>query len=374
MQVLSRLDFYQVGRAYVLTRSKKIDPVVVDTAGSDVNLEIGANSFMAAAVSNQLVQNCADLFLDSASDEALDRWVWDRYRLTRKGASPALTDVVFSRPTIAAGGGTIPSGTKLTTLTGVEYFTLADATFTNTGASTDLLAVPVAVRAAQAGKIYQVGRNAIRGFNNVGQIFDQTILVNNPDVAAGGEDREDDDTLKQRARDFWTAAARGTLGAIEFGARLVPGVVTAHAEDVLGAFGQPVRVVNLFIADSSGVASRALAQLVQDKLNEYRAGGIYVTVSLSQPQIVSVLLKLAFAPGVDTVTLTAQVRASVLAFINSLGVAQRLNLADLSAVLVRFKQDGLIVNQSTVVAPVGDIVPDAGRTLRTTAGGVLLAA
>lgn len=358
----------------MLTRSKRVDPNVVDTAGSDVNLEVGSAAFMAAAVSNQLSQDAQDLFLNSAEDEALDRWIYDRYKLPRKGAAPALVTIPFTRPTANAGGGTIPAGTKLSSLAGIEYVTLAPATFTANGSATDLVALPVAARAAQAGKAFQVGRNAIRGFSNVAQIFDQTIVVNNPDPAAGGEDREDNDTYRQRAQNFWQAASRGTLGAIEQGALLVDGVVSAHAEDVLGAFGQPVRVVNLFIADSSGVASAPLAANVRAKLLEYRAGGIFVSVSLSQPQIVGVTLSLAFQVNTDTVTLSQQVLASVLSFVNSLGVAQPLRRGDLFAVLARFRQNGLIVSDGAIVSPVGDVFPDAGRTLRATSDTVLLAA
>ena len=360
--ILSRLDHYELGRQYVLTRAKRVDPKVVDTAGSDVNLLIGSASYMGAAVSNQVAQNTADLFLDSCEGEGLDRYVFDRYQLTRLGAAAALGSVEFTRPTATAGSGSIPIGTTLTTLTGIEYTTITQATF----GSTDLSA-SCDVRAAQAGKDYQVGINAIRNFGTVGDIFDQTIQLNNSTAPAGGEDVEDDDTFKNRVRDFWRTARRGTLGAIEFGARSVPGVTSAMAVEEIGSFGQPVRVVRLFISDSSGVASRALAAKVEAALFDFRAGGIFVFIDLSQPQIVSVQLHLTFAAGVaSTTTLAQQVIAAVVEYINSLGVGQTLLRADLYAVLARYKSDGLIVTDQTIVSPVGDLVPDTQHTLRTT--------
>ncbi len=369
MLVLSRLDHYSIGRNYVLTRAKRIDPKVVDTAGSDVNIIIGSASYMAAAVSNQVSQNTADLFLDSCEGEGLDRYVYDRYLLTRLGAGAALGTVEFSRPTATVGAGTIVTGTKLTTLTGIEYITLADANFTASGANS--LVVSVDVRSAQAGKSFQVGENAIRSFANVQQIFDQSIQLTNPLTTAGGEDVEDDDTFKNRVRDFWRTARRGTLGAIEFGARSVPGVVSAMAVEEIGSFGQPVRVVRLFISDSSGVASKALADKVNAALLEFRAGGIFVFVDLSQPQIIDILFHPTFAAGVtDTVTLAQAAQSALVTYVNSLGVGQTLLKADLGAVLTRYKSSGLIANDQSIVSPAGDLVPATQRTLRTTLANV----
>ena len=369
MITLSRLDLYGIGRSYVLTRAKRIDPNVIDTAGSDVNIVVGSASYMAAAVSNQVGQNTADLFLDSSEGEALDRYAFDRYQLARKGAGAALGTVQLARPTATAGGGTIPVGTKLVTLTGIEYVTITAATFVS-GA----LTASADVRSSQAGKNFQVGRNAIRNFATPGDIFDQTIQINNSDPTAGGEDAEDDDTFKSRVRDFWRTARRGTLGAIEFGALTVPGVTSASATEEIGSFGQPVRIVRLFISDSSGVASKALAAKVVTALNDFRAGGIFVVVDLSQPQIVDVTLRLTFVAGVDTVTLTTQVLAAIVEYVNSLGVGQTLLRGDLYSVLSRFKSSGLVVDQDTIVAPLGDLAPDAQHTIRTTQTNVTLAA
>lgn len=57
-------------------------------------------------------------------------------------------------------------------------------------------------------------------------------------------------------------------------------------------------------------------------------------------------------------------------FINSLPVNGTLAIGDLYSVLRRFVSDGLIVNQTTIVAPVGDLVPTLGQTLRTTPSSI----
>lgn len=364
----SRLDLYDNGRRYVITRAKRIDPAIVDVQGSDANLFIGAGSFMGHAIVRQLAARVNALLLDGSEREDLDRYAFDRYQITRKGASPALATVRFFRSSAAAGAGSINVGTRLKTLTGIEYFLLTAAVF---GAA-DLEATAT-VRASSAGKEFQVGANQIRRFDSPGAIFDQTIDLTNDTRSAGGEDAETDDVFKERIRDFWASARRGTLGAIEFGARTVAGVETAQAFEALSiTSGQPARVVELFIADSSGVSNAALAALVTNQLLEYRAGGIAVIVNISIPEIVDVKLKLTFSGNVDTSTLSEAVRAAVIAYINSLPVNGALYRSELFTVLNRFKNDGLVVTQDSIVEPAGDLVPTVGTTFRVREENVAL--
>ena len=364
-EILDRLTLYSIGRSYITTRARRIEPTTVDTRGSDANIFVGSTSFMAAAVARRLAAGLAELMLRTARGEALDRWAWDRYQQKRKGAAPARTYVVFTRLSVASGLGTIPAGTRLLTLTGIEYVTLTDATF----GSTSLTATAI-VRATSAGKVFQVGRNFIRKIARPDQLFDPSITVNNPDVAAGGEDAEDDPAFKERLRDYWRTAQRGTLSAITLGARSVPGVASATAREVLVGDAQPARVVELLIADSSGVASAALAADAMLELDDWRCAGIAVVPSLSTPQIVSVVLKLAFLAGINTAMLTLAIRTAVSEYINTLGANAMLSRAELFAVLTRYRSVGLLVTEQSIVEPAGDIVPAPGFSIRTTISNV----
>ncbi len=360
-ELLSRLDYFDIGRRYVLTRAERINPKEVDTEGSDINLLIGASSYMANAVARQNIERLNALLLDGAEDEDLDRYAWDRYGELRKGASAAVGPTVLSRSATTAGAGSIPIGTKVLTLNGVEYVTTTTANFTASG--TNSLTTGVDVRAAQAGKEFQVGANQIRRFDRPGDLFDQTIQINNPEPTAGGEPAESNDIFRDRVRGFFNAARRGTLSAIESGALTVPGVVSADAVELLSG-GIPDRSVELFIADSSGVASAVLAARVLTALEEYRAGGIYVQINTSRPVIVDVTYRLTFRAGVDTLRLRDEIRNATVEYINSLGVNEPLLRGDIAALLSRFKGDGLIVNDGTLVTPAGDIIPTQGTTIR----------
>lgn len=366
MQFLTRIDLYEQGRQFVLSRARRINPRMVDVQGSDINIYVGSASFMAQMVVRQMAERLNALLLDGCEGEDVDRYAWDRYQERRKGASPALVTVRFFRPSFAAGVGTISKGTRMLSLGGIEYVTLVDATF----GATQVDGVTAMAQSTQAGKAFEVGTNQIRRFVNTTALFDASMQVTNDEVAAGGEDREDDDTFKERLRGFWTSARRGTLTAIAFGATQVAGVVSAEAVEALTDDAIPARVVELFFADSSGVASAALGTSVIRELEEWRAGGIAVLPRTSQPQIVPVQLHLTFRGGVDTVSLSNQIKTAVMNFINSLGVNRPLYRNDLGAVLSRFKINGLLPDENTVASPTGDVVPDPGKSLRTTVSDV----
>jgi hypothetical protein len=363
----TRFDLQNIARDHILQNTQKIDPAVIDTEGSDANIFVGVSAVVGDTVTRQLGYRAAALTLDGSEDEDLDRYVFDKSggEVVRKGASAALTTVRIFRATTTAGAGDIPAGTKIQTATGADYITTTGASL---GAGD--ITTRAEARAIQAGKASQVGRREIDRFSAIGLLFDATLQVTNDAASAGGEEVESDEVLRNRFRAYWKTVRRGVLRAIEFGATSVPGVTSAQAVEVLSEGGFPARIVNLYIADSSGVASDALAQQVRISLNDYRGGGIQVLISTSLPQTVTVQLRLTFKANVDTVTIADTVRAAVVNFINSIAVNGTLFVADLYSVLRRYSEDGLIVTKDTIVAPIGDLVPAIGQTLRTTLANV----
>lgn len=363
----TRLDLYQIGRTYLTQRSTKIERSIVDTEGSDANLFVGSTSFMAGAVSTQLGARMAAQFAASAEREDLDRLLVDRWVLPRKGASLALGTVLFYRMSFATGAGAVFVGTKVGTDDGIEYITTTPAIF---GATS--LQAYADVRATRAGKTQQVGRFRITRVLQPGGIFDPSMQVVNEEPTAGGEPRESDDDYRLRGQRAPRALARGTLSAIQEGALTTPGVASALATEVLDGDLRPARVVQLFIADSSGVASRVLASEATRTVHDYRAAGIAVIPALSTPFLVTIRLKLAFIAGVATSTLSDTIRRAIIQYVNSLPTGGPLYRSNLSAILARYQSGGLLPLQSAITEPTGDIFPPAARTIRTTDAMVLL--
>ena len=63
---MSRIDLFNIGRRYVITRAVRINPREIDVEGSDINLFVGAAAFMANAVGRQNIERINALLLDGA--------------------------------------------------------------------------------------------------------------------------------------------------------------------------------------------------------------------------------------------------------------------------------------------------------------------
>lgn len=364
----TRLDLFALGRAYVLANAKKIDPKIVDVKGSDANIVVGAQAVMSEAVVRHLAGRTAAHTLEGAEGDDLDRWVFERCdRMTRKGAAAARGMLTLARPSLALGSGDVDVGTIVQNDDNVDYVLTSPATF----GATDFVSTARA-RAVKAGSFTRSGPNTIRRFAKPGVLFDTSITVTNTGWFAGATDREEDPELRARARLYPRASRRGILRAIELGALAVPGVATARAEEVTTEGGTPARLVVLYIADESGVASDVLASEVEGALDEYRAGGINVVVSTSITQIVQIAIRLVYRAKVDTVTIGNRVRRAIVERVNGLEVNSPLYFADLAAVIARYQDFGVVPEQSSIVNPVGDLIPDTGYTIRTTLADVVL--
>jgi hypothetical protein len=357
-------DLFAVARRHILQRATRITPEQVDVEGTDVNI-IGASAARVGyEVIKQLIQKVNTLLLDGAVDDDLDRYAFDRYQLPRKGAANAVSPIRFFRNATGLAG-SVPVGQKVFSLTGIEYVTTTEAVFSASDAEQ-----PAQVRAIKAGKEQQVGANAIRRIDNPSGLFDPDLQVTNDVKAAGGEPRESNEVFRERIRDFWIAARRGTKGAIEFGAKQAEGVESSQAQEVLTPDAQPARVVVLHVADGSGVSNTVLGARSLLELEEFRAAGIAVVPSNSVPQIVDIVLKLTFLAGTDTADLTEKIRAAVVSYMSTLPVNATLYRQSLATVLSRFVRDGYVPSEDSIVEPTGDLVPVLGKTLRTTSANV----
>ena len=371
--VPSRLDLRSAGRAYLLAHNRRLDPAVVDVQGSDADILLGSAAEVGALLATQIAAQFGACLLETAEGDDLDRWARSEEQEFRKGAAPALVTVLARRPTAANGAGSIAVGTRLRARGGAEYRLTTQLTL---GAA-DLSATAEA-SAVQAGKESQVGANQVVAFARPSDSFDPSVSVTNPEPAAGGEPREEDDVFRERLRRIRRGRGAGTAAAIEAGALSTPGVASAVATELYGpvyyelgsyrrlgvAVPTPARAVALYVADSSGVANAALARAAQQNLSTRRAAGILVVVYAGLPTLVRVRLRLAFAAGVDTAALAELVRRAVVEYVNSLGVGRTLERGALLALLLRYRTSGLVTGDGSVVEPAGDVLPAPGQTIR----------
>lgn len=367
IDIPTREDLFQIGAQEVFARGAarperaRITPTAVFTQGTDINVVIAACSAMGDEGLRHLALRMAALFIDSAEDEDLDRLVADRYssEIPRKQAGPAVVDLQFTRPIPPSSGlaTSLPVGFKLRTATGIE-FTLTEAVAFPINSAGPQFGAAVAVLAGSAGN---VGANRITQFATPPD--DPTIVVTNPDVAAGGQDVESNASYRERARDFFRTARRATLSAIEFGALTVDGVVSARAIEIVDEHGDPTGHLQLFIADSLGQSNAILATAVRNALLEFRAGGIPVQVVTTTPRLESISYQLAFRAGTDTRAAANQLKALTVAAVNLLEPGEALQQSLLLALARSIP--GAIVPVSAVQVPAGDVVPDSGQVIKT---------
>lgn len=370
----TREDLFQVGAREVFSRGQnrppnaRVSPQAVFTPGTDINIILAACSAMGDESLRHLALRIAALYLDSAEGEDLDRLVADRFspEIVRKQSAQAVVPLSFSRPIPPSAGAivTLDVGTVIRTSGGVE-FELSQAVAFPLNSSGPFVGTAKAVLSGSGGNV-EAGELAQFAQSPV----DPTLIVTNLEPASGGSDIETDQSLRERARAFFTTARRATLSAIEAGALTVDGVVAATAEEVLGTDGLPNGMVRLFISDDLGRSNSVLAAAVAVALREFRAGGIIVPVLTTQPRFEDINYQIAFRSGTDTRAAIQQLKSLTVAAVNVLFPQEPLQRSLLFALARSIP--GAIVPDNAVSLPAGDIVPDDAEVIKTSLSRVLV--
>ena len=362
----TRAELFTLGRAAIAaTPNIRINPSVVDIPGSDANLLVGAPSVMGEECSARAAMALRGAFAELARGSALDRALFDRYGLLRFSAQPATVDLVLSRPGPGTLTGTIPAGSVVQTPDGVQFGLDVDATW-----GSGELGITLPATALQNGSGGNVVAGSVTSWGTT--IFDPSITVTNPAPASGGIDAEDDVQFLGRARGYFPTIARGTLTAIAFGAKQVPGVAVATATEIVNPNGYPAAIVQLVVGDQNGNASSALLRAVANALLAYRAAGIYVQVIGGIVFEQSVRWALAFATNTDEDLVMNRVRAVTVAVAQFL--APGATLLRSSLISAAQSVPGVIIGDGSLLLPAGDVVPTSGQQMiRVLSTGVTFA-
>ena len=261
---LSFSDLFRIARDEALARNAKLSRDAIEREGMDANILIAAATAMADEIGGQLADLAASLFLDSARFEDLDRLVFDRYGLSRKPAAASIGSVEFTTTVASPTTFSLPTGIVLQTATGLQFITTEASVFTSGATGPVVVAV----------------RRTLAGIDQAAKIGAINSIVST------------DDSLRERARRFFTTARKGTVAAIEAAALNVAGIQTASAFEVLDALGRPARLVQLVVADAFTqqfvnfatvpptfeTQSQAITTAVNEALADVRPAGIFVQV------------------------------------------------------------------------------------------------
>jgi uncharacterized phage protein gp47/JayE len=357
-------------RAVASIPEARLDPDAIDAKpGSTLNILFAGSAAMAEDVERRALGKLAALTLAGARGRELDAVAAERTYgiVTRFGASPAVVPVRLRRPPMGPlAGGTIKAGTLLDA--GDVQFSLdVDVPFL----AGQLGPIETTATATTAGAATEIAIGGIKGFVDASKLFDPRLAASNVEAAAGGADEEEDDSLRGRVRAFPRTIRCATLPAIEFAALLVPGVTKAVAVEVFDLEGLNTGLVLLYIADAHGQANSALVTKVRLKLRDYRAGGINVRVIGAVPTFLDIVLAIGYLDGFATDAVQMLARAVVVDAVNRLAPNEPLLRSTIIAALRTVA--GVVVFDTSVRLPVGDVFPTPGQVFRTTPSQVSFA-
>lgn len=309
-------DYFQAGRAEAIDRT----PTLTFDEGDISEMEMAASAAMADHLTEYAAERVKATFLDGAFGDDLTILADDRYNIQRLSASSATVTATFSR-TSGTLTGTIPAGTVIATQKDtlgreVQFITDGDQGF-----SVGQLSAAIACTCTLPGSQGNVAAGAINRLVSTG-LFD-TFSVTNAARAAGGAEQEDDDSLKGRCRQFYSTLRRGTLEALEFGAKGVAGVSNATAAEPGDG------TVSMFVSDASGGSSPTMISNVTTEMDNWRAAGVIVNVfGGSVVTVAGIDISLTLRAGV--VVKASDVQAAVAGRINKLKIGE-----DLSTTLIK---------------------------------------
>lgn len=347
-------DFYDVGKATLQSRRPKL---VVEEGDVSDAIIAGAASMATALVAFSNRQFRAT-FLDGAQGDDLTERARDR-GVERDLGAGAIGAVNLTRPSNAAGAGTILAGTRVATqpdATGAFASFTIDSDVVFGGA--DLTKTNVAATCTLIGKIGNVDVSKVTRF--IDSIFDPSIVPTNPARFTGGVERESDEELRDRVRGFFLTQARGTIDALDYGARQVPGV------DRVSVTVDSSGVVTVFVADAAGNSNATLVAAVQVELENWRdaADVVFVTGGVIVNQAIS--LTVTVRTGVDVNAMLSTIRDAIVSRVGRLNPGEILYRDAIAAAARDVDREAIV--GVTIVTPAANVAPSANQLIRTNTG------
>jgi hypothetical protein len=310
---------------------------------------------MADVVLRYAAQGVKETFLDGCAGDVLTARVDDRFNLQRDPTTPASATLRFER-TSAGAGGTINQGTTVATV--------QDADGNEVRFTTD---APIVVGAGVNGPFDVAATCTVNGPSGnviegaisriVDTLFDLTFTVTNLARAGGGNPVENDPQLKNRARNWWLSQRRGTLAALETGARQVASVRYAKAteDDITGE-------VTLVVSDEDGNSTAQMVSDVETEIENWRAPPGVINVVGGTPLVVDVVGELDVDAGVDRATLSPLVNAAIAARMKKQNHGELLHLDSIKAAGIAVDPDG--INAINLTTPIVTVTPTAAQVVR----------
>ena len=170
----------------------------------------------------------------------------------------------------------------------------------------------------------------------------------NPEAFAGGRDREDDESLRERILETYARLANGANAAYYKQTALsFPDVVAAHVVPRSRGVG----TVDVVVATQAGVPEDDLLEEIGDHIQDMREIAVDVQVLAPTTVTVNVAITVEAAEGVDGEEAADQTEAAVQGWFTGERLGQSVRLAELTALVFTLPE----VANCTITAPAADV-------------------
>ena len=275
--------------------------------------------------------------------DAVKQAIFYAFDFHYKESTYATTTLTFTRvdTTDTSVAITIPAGTTVSTPEGIYFSTDNDCTIAIGATSTTVTAT-----CQTAGTTGNVAENTITVV--ITGDLQSSVTVNNSSAVSDGTEQETDEEIKTRFQEYIQSLSKGTLSAIEYGAKTITGVLNAKAVDhYLGE-------VYLYVWDINGNLTSTMKTAIEDILDNWRAGGIQVSVFAPTKTAVDVILKVQVSDlnAIDTATLTSTIEANLLALNNTIELGKTLNLSEIISTTMN---SSIYITDVKITQPTADV-------------------
>lgn len=184
--------------------------------------------------------------------------------------------------------------------------------------------VNIPVECTEYGEIGNVFAGEISKMQIANPLVD---FVTNRNNFFNGEDLETEIKRELRFKEFVHTLQRGTAEAVAYGIKQVPGVSGVAIDDT------HIGYMYAYVHDKDGNLTPDLKANINRKIEEYRSGGIEVSVRPVVKKLVNLEIGVGYRDGIDGGIYNDLVRELVISFINSMQAAQDLNMSNLITVI-----------------------------------------
>lgn len=362
-------DFANLGKAEAILKK----PLLGLRVGDISEMIISGAAAIADRLIGWFAERIAATFLDGAQGDDLTLLAADHWAIQRRDATKAIATVTFTRAGADATAQNIPIGSTVATTkdsqgNDVQYVTTALASW------------GISVNGTQTVAVQAVDTGLDPNLSASGLI---TRLISSPPPGgaytitastqpAGGSDAESDPDLRDRVRNYPATLRRGTLSALEYGAKTLTAIAVAKASAIQDTSG----IVTVFVSDASGNSTgttKTVSPLLVDdgsmtakvaiELYNWACAGAFVEVTGGAVQTVNISVAIAVKLGVDIQQLITDIQNSISARVGKLNIGATLFLSDIISAVKAVDPDNIV--NITMLNPAVDTVPSTpGNIIR----------